>query len=113
MKCTDLGNEAIKILDVYFSYNQKIKNDKNLDNILTNIQGVLNLWRMRNLTLEGGIVVFKTLAISKMVFLALLTKIPAQDVKELEKIQIQSFLWKDSTSKIRHETTCKIIKTVA
>ena len=68
---------------------------------------------MRNLTLEGGIVVFKTLAISKMVFLALLTKIPAQDVKELEKIQIQSFLWEDSTSKIRYETTCKIIKTLA
>ena len=113
MKCIDLRNEAIKILGVYFSYNQKIKDDKNFYNIISNIQGVLNLWRMRNLTLEGGIVVFKTLAISKMVFLALLTKIPAQDVKELEKIQIQSFLWKDSTSKIRHETTCKIIKTVA
>ena len=80
---------------------------------ISNIQGVLNLWRMRNLTLEGRIVVFKTLAISKMIFLARLTKIPAQDVKELEKIQIQSFLWEDSTSKIRYETTCKIIKTLA
>ena len=45
-------------------------------NIISNIQGVLNLWRMRNLTLEGRIVVFKTLGISKIVFLALLTKIP-------------------------------------
>ena len=106
MKCTDLGNEAIKILDVYFSYNQKIKNDKNLDNIITNIQGVLNLWRMRNLTLEGGIVVFKILAISKIIFLPLLTKIPYEVVKELEKIQ-KSFLWKNSTAKITHETICK------
>ena len=80
---------------------------------ISNIQGVLNLWRMRNLTLEGRIVVFKTFAISKMIFLARLTKIPAQDVKELEKIQIQSFLWEDFTSKIRYETTCKIIKMVA
>ena len=64
---------------------------------------------MRNLTLEGRIVVFKTLAISKIVFLALLTKIPHQVVKELEKIQ-KSFLWKDSTPKIRHETTCKDYK---
>ena len=109
MKCIDLRNEAIKILGVYFSYNQKIKDDKNFYNIISNIQGVLNLWRMRNLTLEGRIVVFKTLAISKIVFLALLTKIPHQVVKELEKIQ-KSFLWKDSTPKIRHETTCKDYK---
>ena len=64
---------------------------------------------MRNLTLEGRIVLFKTLAISKIIFLALLTKIPHQVFKELEKIQ-KSFLWKDSTQKIRHETTCKDYK---
>ena len=28
MKCIDLRKEAIKILDVYFSYNQKIKDEK-------------------------------------------------------------------------------------
>ena len=50
-----------------------------------------------------------TLAISKIGFLALLTKIPHQVVKELEKIQ-KCFLWKDSTPKIRHETTCKDYK---
>ena len=64
---------------------------------------------MGNLTLEGRIVVFKTLAIAKIVFLALLTKIPNQVVRELEKIQ-KSFLWKDSTPKIRHETTCNDYK---
>ena len=81
MKCTDLGNEAIKILDVYFSDNKEIKDG------ICNIQGVLNIWRMRNLTLEGRTVVFKMLAISKIIFLALLTKIPYQVVKELERIQ--------------------------
>ena len=78
MKCIDLRNETIKILGVYFSYNQEIKDDKNFYNIIANIQGALNLWRIRNLTLEGRIVLFKTLAISKIVFLALLTKIPYQ-----------------------------------
>ena len=105
MKCTDLINEAIKVLGVYFSYNKKIKDDKILYN-LSNIQGVQSLWIMINLTLEGRIVIFKTFSILKIVFLALLTKIPHQAVKELEKIQ-KSFLWKDSTPKIRHETTCK------
>ena len=78
MKFTDLRNEAIKILGVYFSYNQKIKDDKNFYNIIANIQGALNLWRIINLLLEGRIILFKTLAISKIVFLALLTKIPYQ-----------------------------------
>ena len=61
---------------------------------------------MRNLTLEERIVVFKTLAVSKIVFLAILTKILYQVVKELEKIQ-KTFLWKNSTPKIKHETACK------
>ena len=109
MKCIDLRNAAIKILGVYFSYNQKIKDNKKFYNIISNIQGVLNLWRMRNLTSKGRIVVFKTLAILNIFFLALLTKIPDQVVKELETMQ-KSFLWKDSTPKIRNETTCKYYK---
>ena len=60
---------------------------------------------MRNLTLGGRIVIFKTLVISKVVFLALLTKIPYQLVKALEKIK-KSFLSKNSTLKIKYETTC-------
>ena len=107
MKCADLINEAIKVLGAYFSYNKKTKDDKNFYNI-SNIQGVLNLWRMINLTFDI-LVMFKTFAILKIVFLALLTKIPHQAVKELEEIQ-KSFLWKDSTLKIRHETTCKDYK---
>ena len=64
---------------------------------------------MRNLTLEGRIVVLKTLAILKITFLALLTKISYQVVKELEKIQ-KSFLWENSAPKMKHETTCKDYK---
>ena len=42
MEFIDLRNEAIKMLGVYFSYNQKIKDNKNFYNI-SNMQGVLNL----------------------------------------------------------------------
>ena len=44
-------------------------------NIVSNIQVVLNLLRMRNLTLEKRMVVFKTQAISKIAFLAPLPNI--------------------------------------
>ena len=42
---------------------------------------------MRNLTLEGKVTVFKALAISKIVHLALITNIPTATMKGLNKIQ--------------------------
>ena len=92
----------MKALGIYFSSIQKIKDEKAFYNIISNIQGVLNLRKIRNLILEGREVVYKILAISKIVFLVLLTKIPDQVVKELEKIQ-KCFLRKNSTSKTKHE----------
>ena len=54
---------------------------------------------MRNLSIEGNIVVFKTLAISKLVYLV----IPNHITDEVSKIQ-KSFIWHDSSPKIKHET---------
>ena len=59
IRCIDLRNEAIKILCICFLYNQKVKDErKNIFSIISNIQCVLNSWRMRNLTLKGRMVVF-------------------------------------------------------
>ena len=49
---------------------------------------------MRNLPLEETMVLFKTFAVLKIAFLALLTKIFYKVVKELEKIQKSFFLEK-------------------
>ena len=61
------------------------------------------MWKMRNLTLEGKIVIFKILAISKIVFQSMITPVPIHIVNELEKIQ-KAFLWKNSSPKVNHET---------
>ena len=55
---------------------------------------------MRQLTIEGRIVIFKTLAISKIVYLALLANTPNIKIDELEKIQ-KKFIWNNSTPKIK------------
>ena len=65
---------------------------------------------MRNLSIEGKIVVFKTLAISKLVYLALLTVIPNHITDEVAKIQ-KSFIWHDLSPKIKHETLRIDLKT--
>ena len=49
------------------------------------MQGVLKLWIMKQLTIEGRIVIFKSLAVSKIVYLTLLTNTPNIIIDELEK----------------------------
>ena len=58
---------------------------------------------MRNLSIEDKIVVFKTLAISKLVYPVLLTVIPNHIIDKVIKIQ-KFFIWDDSFPKIKHET---------
>ena len=65
---------------------------------IKSIVNVIKLWRMRNLSLEGKITIFKSLAISKIVYLALLTSIPNYVIEELIKIQ-KSFFWGKSKPK--------------
>ena len=102
-RCVDLKIDTLKILGTHFSYNKKLEDEKNFYTAVTNIQRILKIWKMRNLTLGGKIVIFKTLVISKIVFQSLVTPVPRHIVNGLEKIQ-KAFLWKNSSTKIKHET---------
>ena len=59
---------------------------------------------MRKFSLEGKIIVFKSLAISKIVCLFLLTDVPNNIIEELIKIQ-KIFLWNFTAPKIKHSIT--------
>ena len=74
-------------------------NQENYHGAITNIHGILKLWKVRNIYIEDKIVVFKTLAISKLVYLTHLTVIPNHFSEEVAKIQ-KSFLWNDSSPKL-------------
>ena len=56
-------------------YNKKIEIDENFLKQIANIEKVLKLQQMPNLTLEEKVTVFKALAMSKIVHLALITNI--------------------------------------
>ena len=59
------------------------------NNFVTAIKIIQQVLRL--LTLEGRIMKFKTLTISKIVHLALITNIPKVIVEELQKIQKNSY----------------------
>ena len=46
---------------------------------------VIKLWRMRKLTLEGKITIFKSLAISKIVHLAIITEVSDTVIEGLKQ----------------------------
>ena len=93
LKRAQLGSKCIiyvmKLLKIQIltSYNNTIKQESNFLKIVSNVQTVLELWRFRNLTLEGRIVIFKSLAISKIVFQALIAPVPSHIIKSLGTIQ--------------------------
>ena len=109
MKTLDLVNESIKILGIHISYNKSHQNDLNFCETVKNMCNVLNLWKMRHLTIEGKITVFKSLAISKIVYLSLLTSVPKCITDELKIIQ-KSFLWGKKKPKNKHQTLCNDFK---
>ena len=67
MKCVNLCNDTIKITGVQLLYNKTNQDEKKFMETITKIQNDLRIWSMRCLTLEGKIIVFKILAISKIV----------------------------------------------
>ena len=75
MKCVTLNNETVNIPDVRLSYNKNLEQDKNFYEQIVKIENILKIWCMRQSTLEGRIKVFKSLAVSKVIHLLLITKL--------------------------------------
>ena len=92
MRCVNLHENTIKILGIHYSYNKQLENDENFKKYIAKIENVLKLWRARNLSLEGKITVFKSLALSKITHLALVKTIPPSIIDQLKKTQ-KNFIW--------------------
>ena len=78
---------SIKILGVHISYNKKLQDNMSFQVVIRNSTSVFKVWQMRNLSLIGKITVFKSLAFSKIVYLAFLTFLPNNIMEELKHIQ--------------------------
>ena len=105
MECIDLTKNSVKILGIHFSYNKKIENEENFIKFIKKIENVLKIWKTRNLTVQGKITIFKTLAISKVIHLALVTNVPHVIIDQLNKIQ-KDFIWNRKHPKVRHSILC-------
>lgn len=76
----------MKILGFHYSCNKKIQQEKDFKSHITKIENVLQIWKMRQLTLDRRITTFKFLGISKIMRLDLMNSISAEIICFLNKI---------------------------
>ena len=100
----DLLNDSVKILACHHSYNTDLAFERNFSDTISNISNVLNLWSLRGLSLLGRVLIFKTLGFSKIQYLAAMSEVTTKVIDELKAIQ-NRFIWKHSTTKIKHSTS--------
>ena len=84
--------QVIKILGVYFGYNEKDRNNSNFKHTLKCIKRSINMWKWRNLTLLGKIQIVKTFAIPKFMYRASVIPTSKDLIKEVNAI-FYNFIW--------------------
>ena len=103
VKNVNLTSNTIRILGVHYSYDPVLTNDKNFISALKKIIDVLKVWKMRNLSLIGKITIFKTLAISKIIYISYMSCVPDEILYQLKNIH-KDFIWGGKKAKIKHST---------
>ena len=98
-----LINDCVRILGVNFTYDQKLFIEKNYVACIKKLQKVLNLWGLRFMTLYGKIIVFKSLAFSKLIYVASMSSVPSDIIKLIESIH-KEFIWDKKRPNIKHSS---------
>ena len=102
-KWIDSKTGAIRALGVFNSYDTDLVEKLNfLDNLKASAD-VCNLWQYRELSLTGKILIFKTLAFSKLVYTCTM-KTPSKNVIDQLNSIHKSFIWSNKKPKIMHST---------
>ena len=90
-------------LGVHMSYDVTLAEKCNFFNLVTSMKEVLRISGGRELTPDGRIQIFKSIALSKMVHLSAMLHPSKQILNQLNLIQ-RDFIWRDSRPKIKHST---------
>ena len=93
------GKNSVKALGVHFGYNKKDMENKNWTEKIEKIKSFLRCWNIRDVSLQGRVLIIKTMALSKIVYLAAALLTPQWVINEINK-EFFEFLWKYNRDKI-------------
>ena len=92
----------MRILGVHVSYNERENNELNFNLKMRKMQTNLDIWRARNLTLFGKVMIIKSLGLSQLVYSASTLNVPG-DITSILKTKLFSYLWNNKKDKIKRE----------
>lgn len=104
--CDVQWTKNVKILGINFSYDEAEMVDLNYIDKLKSLTKVLNLWKMRDLTVIGKIVIVKTFGLSKLLYTSSMIGMPNRIQKKVNEI-IYRFIWKGGPDKIKRSVLCR------
>ena len=102
-KWVNIASEAIRTLGIYNSYDTDLVEKLNFLDNLKPLNDVIRTWEPRGLSLGGKILVFKTLAVSKLLYVCTFKNPSTQIIESLNSIQ-KKFIWSKKRPKIKHST---------
>lgn len=91
---------CIKILGITISYDKEESVKLNFDSTLLKIKQKLNVWKQRDLTIYGKILLIKTYALSQILYLTSVLPVPEAFMIKLDEI-IFNFLWNGKAHKVK------------
>ena len=86
-------NKALKILGLYFSYDYRLKQKLNFDEIIVIDSIKIKIWKWRDLTVIGRIQIVKTFIVPIFMYRACMISLNKEIISEANKL-IFDFIWK-------------------
>jgi len=108
-KVSIFDQEKVKICGITFSNDKNLAYESNIQVRIDKLKNQLNIWRQRNLTLEGKILIVKTFGLSQLIYALQSTFIKLEDIKLVDNI-ITKFIWNLKETNVR--AAGKIKKTI-
>ena len=93
----------IKALGAHFGHDRHRCYKEDLDKNYTKMVQACSIWKQRNLTLIGRILIVKTIGISKLIYICSDMHVPPQFVKQVNEY-IFKYIWREKPPKVKMKT---------
>ena len=100
---TNLTQQAIKILGIYFTYDTNSRNKLDFDKVETKLKRMLDTWKQRQLTIFGRKEIVGTLALSQVYYVTNMLDPPENNLKRIKQL-ILDFIWNGRRPKIKYNS---------
>ena len=95
-------SDSIKTLGIHVSKNEDVTLLKTLNEKVTKVKNLLNMWQARNLSIKGKITILRSQALPLILYPASVLFVPYKTVKELESI-FYDFIWPNKKHHVKKQ----------